>query len=134
MGDAGSLVIGYLLAVVSCLTTYVQPDHAYYAYGVFVPLVLMAVPLYDMVSVVTLRLRDRTNPMVGDRRHFSHRLIRRGMSVRKAVLTIYLCTAATAISATLLSRVDNVGAVLAFAQTLIILLVLALLESGESKP
>ncbi len=133
MGDAGSLVIGYLLGVLSCLTTYLQPGGTYYAYGIFVPLVVMAVPLYDMVSVVTLRLRDWRNPMVGDRRHFSHRLIRRGMSVRKAVLTIYLCTVATAVAAALLSRVDTFGAVLVFAQTLVILLVLALLESGDVK-
>ncbi len=133
MGDAGSLVVGYLLAVMSCLTTYVRPGETFYAYGVFVPLVLMAVPLYDMASVITLRLRDRSNPMVGDRRHFSHRLIRRGMSVRKAALTIYLCTAATAISATLLARVDTVGAVLVFSQTVIILAVLALLESGNAR-
>ena len=133
MGDAGSLVVGYLLAVLSSMTTYVAPGETYYAYGIFVPLVVMAVPLYDMVSVVMLRIRDRRNPMVGDRRHFSHRLIRRGMSVRKAVLTIYLCTAATALSATLLSRVGTVGAAMLFVQTLIILLVLALLESGEGR-
>ncbi len=133
MGDAGSLVIGFLLAVLSCLTTYVGPSQQYYAYGIFVPLVLMAVPLYDMASVIVLRLGERRNPMVGDRRHFSHRLIRRGMSVRKAVLTIYLCTIATAISAGLLSRVDGLGAVLIFIQTFAILLVLALLETADKK-
>ena len=134
MGDAGSLVIGYLLAVLSCLTTYVAPGQTYYLYGIFVPLVLMAVPIYDTVSVILLRIRDRRNPMVGDRRHFSHRLVRRGMSVRKAVLTIYLCTGATAIAASLLPRVDTIGAVLLFAQTVAILLVVALLETGDGKP
>jgi UDP-GlcNAc:undecaprenyl-phosphate GlcNAc-1-phosphate transferase len=133
MGDAGSLVIGFLLAVVSCLTTYVQPGQRYYLYGVFVPLVLMAVPLYDMVSVITLRLRDRQSPMVGDRRHFSHRLVRRGMSPRTAVLTIYLCTAGTAIAASLLPHVDDAGAVLVFAQTVAILLIVALLESADGR-
>lgn len=133
MGDAGSLIIGYFLSVLSVMTTYVAPGHAYYLYGIFVPVVLMAIPIYDMVSVITLRLRDRKNPMVGDRRHFSHRLVRRGMSVRTAVLTIYLCTGGTAIAASLLPRVDNVGAVLIFIQTLAILLVVALLESGDSK-
>ena len=133
MGDAGSLVVGFLLGVVSCLTTYVQPGRQYYLYGVFVPLVVMAVPLYDMVSVVSLRLRDRKSPMVGDRRHFSHRLVRRGMSVRTAVLTIYLCTGATAVAASLLPRVDTVGAVLIFAQTMAILLIIALLESAEPR-
>lgn len=134
MGDAGSLVIGFVLAVLSCLTTYTPPGETYYLYGVFVPLVLMAVPIYDMISVITLRLRERRNPMVGDRRHFSHRLVRRGMNVRTAVLTIYLCTAGTAIAASLLPRLDNLGAVLVFAQTIIILLIVALLEMGEAKP
>jgi len=134
MGDAGSLVVGYLLGALSCMTTYVSPGGTYYLYGVFVPLVVMAIPLYDMVSVLTLRIRDHRNPMVGDRRHFSHRLVRRGMNVRTAVFTIYLCTAGTSIGAALLLRVDDIGAVLIFAQTVAILLIVALLETGEAKP
>jgi UDP-GlcNAc:undecaprenyl-phosphate GlcNAc-1-phosphate transferase len=101
----------------------------------FVPLVMMAVPLYDTASVVLLRLREGRNPMVGDRRHFSHRLVRRGMSVRRAVGTIYLCTAATAVGASLLAHVkDAVGAVLVFVQTVAVLGLVALLEAegGES--
>ena len=133
MGDAGSLVVGYLLGVVSCLTTYVQPGQTYYAYGIFVPLVLMAVPLYDMVSVIALRIRDRRNPMVGDRRHFSHRLLRRGMSVRKAMGTIWLCTAATAVSAVLLTVVGTFGAVMIFVQTGLVVLVLAVLETADGR-
>ena len=68
--------------------------------------------------------------MVGDRRHFSHRLVKRGMSVRSAVLTIYLCTLATEIAASLLPHVDLRGGVLMLVQTLAILAVLAILESG----
>ncbi len=72
--------------------------------------------------------------MVGDRRHFSHRLVRGGMNVRKAVLTIYLCTLATAMSASLLAHVaDNFGAVLVFTQTVTVLLIVALLESSGAK-
>ncbi|MGA2264895.1 MAG: MraY family glycosyltransferase [Phycisphaerae bacterium] len=135
MGDAGSLVIGYLLGVVSCLTTYVPPGATYYLYGIFVPVVLMAVPLYDAASVILLRLHEGRSPMIGDRHHFSHRLLRRGMKVRAAVGTIYLCTAGTAISASLLPHVaDRIGAILVFAQVLIILMTIALLEWGESKP
>jgi len=134
MGDAGSLVLGYFLAVASCLVTYVQPGRTYYLYGIFVPLVLLAVPLYDMCSVLLLRLRERRNPMVADRRHFSHRLIRRGMSPRSAVLTIWLCTLATAVSATLLSYVKtNTAAMLIFAQTAVVLLIVAMLESANGK-
>jgi len=135
MGDSGSLVVGFLLGVTSCLTTYGLLTPMSYHYGLIVPLVLMAVPLYDTASVILLRIRERRNPMVGDRRHFSHRLIRRGMSVRSAVLTIYLCTAATAVSASLLPHVATAtGAILILCQTIGIIMLVALLESGDAKP
>jgi UDP-GlcNAc:undecaprenyl-phosphate GlcNAc-1-phosphate transferase len=134
LGDAGSLVIGFLLAVASCLTTYVTPGAASILYGAFVPLLALAIPLYDTASVIFIRISEGRNPMVGDRRHFSHRLLRRGMSVRTTVLTIYLCTAATAVAAVLLPRVDTVGALLVFCQTGAILMILALLEASHPRP
>jgi UDP-GlcNAc:undecaprenyl-phosphate GlcNAc-1-phosphate transferase len=137
MGDAGSLVIGFLLGAVSCLTTYVSPSAGAGGgihYQVLAPLVLMALPLYDTISVMIIRLREGRNPMVGDRRHFSHRLVARGMSVRSALLTIYLCTAGTAIAAALLPHVDGMGAILILGQTVAILLIVALLESHVPNP
>ncbi len=133
MGDGGALVVGFLLAVLSILTTYV-PLSANSLHAAIVPLVLMAVPLYDTVSVIVLRIRARQHPMVGDLRHFSHRLVRRGMSVRATVLTIYLCTAATAVGASLLPYVAGLaGAMLVLMQTLAILGVIALLEAGNGR-
>jgi len=136
MGDAGSLVVGYLLAVLSILTTYYHHGPGGLAFGILTPVVVLAVPLYDTLSVIVLRLRQRLSPFVGDTRHFSHRLLRRGMSPRKAVLTIYLAAAATAIGATVLPYVDALRACLIFAQTLMIVLMIALLESadGRGKP
>ncbi len=135
MGNAGSLVIGFLLGALSCLTTYVPVGRVHYLYGIFVPLVLMAVPLYDMFSAIMLRIRERRNPMVADNRLSSHRLVKRGMSVRKTLLMIYLCAAGTGVAASLLGRVtDNTGAVLVFAQTITILLIVALLETSQSTP
>ena len=128
MGDAGSLVIGYALAVATCLTTYFQPGRISLVAGLIVPVVLMAVPIYDVLSVIILRLRGGLNPLVGDRRHFSHRLVGRGMSPTTAVLTIYLCTAGTAIGATLLPHTNNLGALLVGVQTALILMIIALLE------
>jgi UDP-GlcNAc:undecaprenyl-phosphate GlcNAc-1-phosphate transferase len=131
MGDAGSLPVGFLLGVLSCLTTYVHLERGSILYGVFMPVLLMAVPLYDTFSVMWIRLREGRNPMVGDRRHFSHRLVRRGMEPRTAVLTIYLCTACTAIAASLLSCVQGPApAAMLAGQTLLILMVIALLESA----
>jgi len=131
MGDSGSLVIGYFLGVLTCLTTFVAPGQTYYLYGIFVPLALLAVPLYDTLSVIVLRLREGVSPLAGDRRHFSHRLVRRGITTWRALGTIYLCTAVTAASACLLALVrSNLAAVLVFVQVAGILLIVALLEAG----
>jgi len=132
MGDAGSMVLGYLLAVLSILTTYRRGPEAGYA-AVFAPVVLLAVPLYDTLSVLVLRLRARRSPVAGDTRHFSHRLLRRGMGPRKAVLTIYLATAATAAGAALLPHVAGRGpAAVIFGQAAAVVLLIALLESADA--
>jgi UDP-GlcNAc:undecaprenyl-phosphate GlcNAc-1-phosphate transferase len=79
MGDAGSLVLGYFVGLLSVLTTYTQ-DFAAAPTAVLVPLVVLAVPLYDTFSVCTLRLWEKRELLKGDRSHFSHRLLARGMS------------------------------------------------------
>lgn len=130
LGDAGSLVVGFLLGVASCLTTYVSPDGGHAYYGLLAPLLVMALPMYDTASVMFIRLREGRSLMVGDRRHFSHRLLRRGMSVRRVVLTIYLAAAGTAISAVLLAHTQGaVPAMLLAGQTVILLTMISLLES-----
>ncbi|MCD6378197.1 MAG: undecaprenyl/decaprenyl-phosphate alpha-N-acetylglucosaminyl 1-phosphate transferase [Planctomycetes bacterium] len=130
MGDAGSLPLGFMLGIASVLTTYYHGGSSGVYYSIFTPVVAMAIPIYDTISVVLLRLIRGKNPMVGDRRHFSHRLVRLGMMPRKALFTIYLATATTAAGAALLPRVDKIGAIMIFAQTVAVVLIIALLESS----
>ena len=133
MGDSGSLPLGYLVAVISVLTTYYNPQvYQGQWYSTLTPLVVLAIPLYDFASVVFLRLRAHRPPWVGDKRHFSHRLIQRGMSQKTAVLTIYLATAATALSARLLTQVKSLGAIIIFVQVLAVTGIIALLESSDA--
>ena len=131
MGDSGSLVVGYLLSVLTILTTFYDPEQNLTPLGVVVPLVVLAVPLYDVISVVIRRLRLGESPFRGDRRHFSHRLVQRGMTQRGAVLTIYLATAATGLPAIILPRVGWTGAVLILLQTLCVVALIAVLEHVE---
>ena len=135
MGDAGSLVLGYMLGVLSMLTTYYDPVAVTGSriYGLLLPVVLLAVPLYDFISVMWIRLRNGKKLMVGDTNHFSHRLRRRGMSVRASVLTVYLCTAVTGLAAMLLPHVRGLAAWLVAGQTLGVLGIIALLESADAK-
>jgi len=131
MGDAGSLLVGMFVAVGTIQTTYYHQEAQNGSgmwFSTFMPLVVLAVPLYDFISVTILRLRQGKSPFVGDQQHFSHRLVARGMSQRQAVLTIYLATAGTGLGATFLNQVSNAGAVLIFIQTVLIVLIIAILE------
>jgi UDP-GlcNAc:undecaprenyl-phosphate GlcNAc-1-phosphate transferase len=129
MGDAGSLVVGFLMSVLTILTTYYDASRNLTPLGVVVPLVVLAVPLYDVASVVILRLRLGENPFRGDQRHFSHRLVRSGLSPRGAVLTIYLATTATALPAVVLPQLDWPGAMLLFVQCVCVVGMIAVLEN-----
>jgi UDP-GlcNAc:undecaprenyl-phosphate GlcNAc-1-phosphate transferase len=131
MGDAGSLVVGFLLGVLTVRTTFLPPGQDFGAgwWAVVAPLVVLAVPLYDLLVVSVIRIRNGKSPFVGDTNHFSHRLVARGMSRRTAVLCIYLVTAATSAAAVVLPHVQSgFLAAMIVGQTVLILGVVALLE------
>ncbi len=129
MGDCGSLVVGYFIAILTLRTTYYHQEQGGGFYVVLMPLVVMAVPLYDFVSVTFLRISQGKSPFVGDTQHFSHRIKRRGLSDTQTVLTLYLATICTGVSAVFLYEVELMGAVLILAQTVMILTIIAILES-----
>jgi UDP-GlcNAc:undecaprenyl-phosphate GlcNAc-1-phosphate transferase len=129
MGDAGSMVVGCIVAVLSLRTTYYHEARSGQWYAVFMPLLVMAVPLYDFVSVTLLRISQGKSPFVGDTQHFSHRLKRRGLSESQTVLTLYLATLCTGLGATFLGQVDWSGVILIFLQTIMVLAIIAILEA-----
>ncbi len=133
MGDAGSLVIGYFLAVFTVLTTFYDPEQGRTPFGVLVPVVVFAIPLYDLLSVTWHRYRSGRSIFSADRGHFSHRLVQLGMSPTSAVLTIYLATLATALPAMLLPQLGWTGAVLVGGQCVCIVSIIAILESRHGR-
>lgn len=132
MGDAGSYFVGYWIAIATLLATYAGA-HGTHPHAVFAPLCVLAVPLYDMLSVIYIRLSEGRSPFEGDKRHFSHRLVDLGMTKTQAVLTIYLATATCSLEALLLPRVDFVGAILAVLCTASVLGLVAVLETVGRK-
>lgn len=138
MGDGGSLVLGLLLAVIAMRTVYfdpeaVRPTPGWHWYGVLMPVMVMAVPLYDFVSVTLIRLRQGRSPFRGDHQHFSHRLVELGLSRRRAVGVIWLCTLATGLSGVMLGGLAVWQALLAAGQAAAVLAVLAVLEHGARR-
>lgn len=89
LGDAGSHLIGYLLAVLAILPHFYTRNHPH-VLAVFIPLIILAVPLGDLLSVVIIRWKLGKPFYIGDNNHLSHRLVRRGLSQTRAVLIIWL--------------------------------------------
>jgi UDP-GlcNAc:undecaprenyl-phosphate GlcNAc-1-phosphate transferase len=126
LGDAGSLFIGFWLSCLTISFTFYEAHYVLYTY--FVPVAILAVPLFDTASVVLIRLRHRRPIFEGDTNHLAHRLTRLGMSRTLAVLTIYALTLFAGISALLLYHVRQTGAIFILAQLLLIFAIITILE------
>ena len=92
LGDSGSHLVGYMLAVMAILPHFHRSEQTP-PLAVLAPLLVLAVPLLDMAWVVLLRLRMGKPIYVGDTNHLSHRLVRRGLTKRDTVLLIWLVAA-----------------------------------------
>jgi UDP-GlcNAc:undecaprenyl-phosphate/decaprenyl-phosphate GlcNAc-1-phosphate transferase len=132
MGDCGSYFVGFCVAISTFLATYTdyggQAKHA-----VLAPLVVMAVPLYDTITVVWIRIREGRSPFQPDKSHFSHRLVDLGLTKGQAVLTIYLTTITCGLGALLLRRVDTFGAGIILLIVFCILSLIAILEATSRR-
>lgn len=88
LGDAGSHLVGYLLAVLAILPHFYTTTRPH-RWAVLIPLLVLAVPLGDLVWVVLLRWRKGQPFYIGDTNHLSHRLVRAGLSPAGAVILIW---------------------------------------------
>jgi len=101
LGDAGSHLVGFLISVLAILPNFYSRE-APHPLAVLAPVLILAVPLFNLVAVVVIRSRNRKPFWVGDTNHISHRLLRRGLSKSQAVLVILLVHAVAAFIAVFL--------------------------------
>jgi len=85
MGDAGSNLLGLLLACVAIQGVLKTAA----VVGLFFPLVILAVPALDATFVVAKRIKYRRPVYSADRWHLHHRLGNVGFSQRRTVLYLY---------------------------------------------
>ena len=128
LGDAGSLFIGFWLACLTVSFTFYREKDLLYTYGV--PVAGLAVPLFDTVSVMCIRLKNGRPLFEGDTNHLAHRLAALGMSKRLAVLTIYVLALAAGTASVLLYHVSPAGAGLVFVLLVLIFMIMTLLEAA----
>ncbi len=92
LGDAGSHLVGYLLAVLAMLPHFYTKTNPH-PLAVLSPLLVLAVPLMDLACMVVIRTRAGRPFWIGDTNHLSHRLVRSGLTRAQAVLAIWLLAA-----------------------------------------
>jgi len=92
LGDAGSHLVGYLLAVMAILPHFYNKQNPH-PFAVLSPLLVLAVPLLDLAQVSIFRTLNKKPFWIGDTNHLSHRLNRTGLSRTRTVLLLWLAAA-----------------------------------------
>jgi UDP-GlcNAc:undecaprenyl-phosphate GlcNAc-1-phosphate transferase len=90
MGDAGSTFLGFFLGVASVPLFLEGEESPRLSADWLAPLCMFALPIYDLVSVATLRVWQRRGLFVSDRNNLSHRLVALGMRPTRAVALLWL--------------------------------------------
>jgi UDP-GlcNAc:undecaprenyl-phosphate GlcNAc-1-phosphate transferase len=85
LGDSGSLTVGFLLAAFAIGGNLKSRTMI----AVAVPLVALALPIFDASLAVLRRLIRGGHVTRGDRDHIHHRMLRLGLTPRRAVMLLY---------------------------------------------
>ncbi|OVE75259.1 hypothetical protein BVX98_07915 [bacterium F11] len=88
MGDSGSLSLGFLLGCMAVIGTFKTTILAV----LFVPILLVVIPIADMTLAFGRRLIKRKNPFSADRHHLHHLLLDSGWTQREVVFLVYVIT------------------------------------------
>lgn len=95
MGDTGSLFLGFTLAAVSMGMSYSSETE----FGLFAPLLILALPIYDTLFVSILRIRQGKSPFLGSKDHLALKLRAAGLSSGGVVSALAATAAFASIAA-----------------------------------
>lgn len=100
MGDAGSLLLGFMLAVLGINLEFAgRPLGATW----MIPVIILGVPIFDTTLVVVSRIRRGIPVYQGGKDHTSHRLVTTlDMTHARAVMTMYMAASALGLVAVML--------------------------------
>jgi UDP-GlcNAc:undecaprenyl-phosphate GlcNAc-1-phosphate transferase len=112
MGDAGSLIIGFILSSIALFGNWKSDG---FLTSIAVPLLVLAYPIFDTTLVTIIRLSERRSIFQGGKDHSSHRLALLGLRAKNTVLLIYLTCFIFGLSAIAVSKVNyRTGMVIIF--------------------
>ena len=99
MGDSGSMLLGLVVGIISVAG--VARTQSFVI--MLVPLAIAGVPVLDTLSAIVRRLRGHQSIGQADMNHLHHRLMRSGLSQKRSVAVLWLCSAVLAIVGVVIS-------------------------------
>lgn len=99
MGDSGSHFLGFLAAVTAAEVSFFDISYSLSRFPVLIPLLVLALPLFDTAMVVIIRTLNKKPFWIGDHNHISHRFVKMGLSRPQAVLLVHLLALSIGITA-----------------------------------
>ena len=95
MGDAGSLILGYVLSYFAIKSMMITEQDIYSDINpILIPYSLFVVPVFDLIRVALSRLLAGEPMFHADQRHIHHILIRCGLSMRQTLVVILVLVVA----------------------------------------
>ena len=104
LGDAGSMVCGFLLACMGIL--FAQKNAS--PHFLLVPILILSYPIFDVTFVTFSRLREGRKVYIGGKDHSTHRMVKMGIKQQHTIWSIYLiCLASGALAVTVYFFFDS---------------------------
>jgi UDP-GlcNAc:undecaprenyl-phosphate GlcNAc-1-phosphate transferase len=135
MGDAGALSLGLLMAAATIAIggntdAEVRGQTFFFFAPLFLPLVILGVPIIDTAWSLLRRARSRSGLTIADKNHLHHRLIRLGHGQRRAVVILWAWTAILSGAVLVPVYTGDVLSVIPLAVAAVALLLFTLLAPG----
>lgn len=124
LGDAGSLLFGYVLAALGIMSTWHQTSHLFLT----VPILILGYPIFDIGFVIFTRIARGSHIYQPGKDHSSHRIRTLLANVRGTAILVYAICLVLAVTGVLLSTVSgNAG----FLSALFLLAVISLVSGAR---
>lgn len=125
MGDSGALFAGFMLATLS-VTGVMRIE----SFGMWVPVLVLIVPVADIFFSSTRRLLKGKSPFVADAEHIHHKLLHAGFSQNKTVIILSLVSVLSGFTAVLLI---NVSVIKYFIYAVVLAVIMILINFSTKK-
>ncbi|QUH29511.1 glycosyltransferase family 4 protein [Vallitalea guaymasensis] len=116
MGDTGSTFLGFTLSVIS-IQGFIK---SYTAITIIVAVLILGLPIFDTFFAILRRIANGKPVMQADRGHLHHRLVDRGYSHKRAVLTLYGISGGFGIAGILIAMNDIMFALIIIGLILVV--------------